>query len=401
MPAHVKKLVISLGIAQCISWGILFYAFAVLLLPMTQDLPLGQTQISFMATLAALVAAFASLPVGRRLDQGRHLRLMMSGSIIGALSCLLWSWAHSAIALYLAAIFMGLAQASTLYEPVFAFLLKYFPEDKQRHKAMMQVTLIGGLASTIFLPLTSLLVEALGWRGAVQVLAFFLLFPSLIYWYWQKKTAILPSEVNDVSPSMPSRSLQALPLDARLILITLLLIFLVNGIVHTTLTTHLPSALQSWGLSAFAASWAVGMMGAMQLVGRLFLPLYLEACQHRSLLFAPLSALALILAIISFLTDHPLSWFLLALVGISSGLLTLLRPTVVSTLFDVQIFGRVNGLLAMVYQLARAGGPVGGSWVVTSQGGYSSLFIILAGLLVFAALLSVTLRKSQGAKALA
>jgi predicted MFS family arabinose efflux permease len=383
-----------LGIAQCISWGILFYAFSVLLPPMASNLALSHSALSFMATLSALVAAGVAVPLGRRLDGGGHLRMMMLGSLLGALGCAVWSWSSTTLGLYSASILIGLAQASTLYEPVFAFLLYAFPAEKERNPAMMQVTLIGGLASTVFLPLTTFLIQILGWRGALQALAFFLLIPVGIYYYWEgkRKPDALHGPVKSSGPRLRFEW-NVFPSEAKKMLMILLPVFLINAIVHTSLTTHLPSALQSWGFGAYAASWAVGVMGAMQLLGRLGLGQYLGFLKHGPLLLVPLTLIALALVLLTLTSHLSATWILLGLIGASSGLLTLLRPTVVSRLFDIKIFGRVNGILALSYQLARAGGPIGGSWIYEATGSYRPLFWALSIMLFLAASLSYLLKR--------
>lgn len=72
-------------------------------------------------------------------------------------------------AFYLVWAGIGLAMAATLYEPAFAVVARWFTAGRDR--ALLLVTFAGGLASTIFLPLTGWLVDGQGWRGALVVLA--------------------------------------------------------------------------------------------------------------------------------------------------------------------------------------------------------------------------------------
>jgi MFS family permease len=64
---------------------------------------------------------------------------------------------------------MGVAMAATLYEPVFVVVTK--PWRERRDRALTAITLMGGLASFVFLPLAQALIDALGWRSALLVLA--------------------------------------------------------------------------------------------------------------------------------------------------------------------------------------------------------------------------------------
>jgi MFS family permease len=93
---------------------------------------------------------------------------MTLGSALGSVLLLAWASVENLWVLYLAWIGIGLAMAATLYEPAFAVLAKWFERGLAR--ALLLVTLAGGLASTIFLPLTAWLVGAQGWRGALLTL---------------------------------------------------------------------------------------------------------------------------------------------------------------------------------------------------------------------------------------
>jgi hypothetical protein len=48
---------------------------------------------------------------------------------------------------------LGLAMAAVLYDPAFAVLAVWF--DRRRRRAMTMLTLVAGLASTIFVPLAT------------------------------------------------------------------------------------------------------------------------------------------------------------------------------------------------------------------------------------------------------
>src|SRR5262249_35665878 len=63
----------------------------------------------------------------------------------------------------------GLVLAATLYEPAFAVLVGWF--EHRRDRALLILTLAAGLASTIFVPLATWLLERQGWREALVTLA--------------------------------------------------------------------------------------------------------------------------------------------------------------------------------------------------------------------------------------
>ncbi|WP_181958167.1 MFS transporter, partial [Nonomuraea mesophila] len=65
---------------------------------------------------------------------------------------------------------LGVASAMVLYEAAFAVIVAWF-DATRRARALLAVTVVAGFASSIFLPLTGLLVEVYGWRPALVALA--------------------------------------------------------------------------------------------------------------------------------------------------------------------------------------------------------------------------------------
>jgi hypothetical protein len=100
---------------------------------------------------------------------------MTAGSLIGVLSLLAWSQARELWQLYAVFVPLGVAMALTLYEPAFAILASWFARRSPR-RALTVLTLFGGLASTVFTPLATWLLDIQGWRGALVTLALIVLF---------------------------------------------------------------------------------------------------------------------------------------------------------------------------------------------------------------------------------
>ena len=63
----------ALSVTETVSWGILYYAFAVFLLPMREELGFSTAQLTGAFSLALLISGIAGLAVGRYLD-GRSPR---------------------------------------------------------------------------------------------------------------------------------------------------------------------------------------------------------------------------------------------------------------------------------------------------------------------------------------
>ena len=159
----------TLAVTETASWGVLYYAFAVFLVPMQEEMGWSRAAVTGAYSLGLLVSGLAAPLVGHWLDRHGPRGLMTIGSTAGAALLLVWASVEDLLVFYLVWVGIGLAMAATLYEPAFAVLAKWF--ERGRARALLLVTLAGGLASTIFLPLSAWQVEAQGWRGALFALA--------------------------------------------------------------------------------------------------------------------------------------------------------------------------------------------------------------------------------------
>jgi MFS family permease len=84
---HDARLVGWLSLAQLISWGSVFYLFALIMVPVEQTFGITRTQSSLGFSLALLIEGALAFPVGRWIDRG-HERLVMTGASILTGVCL-------------------------------------------------------------------------------------------------------------------------------------------------------------------------------------------------------------------------------------------------------------------------------------------------------------------------
>src|SRR6478609_3575276 len=92
-PLYDRRLVGWLSLAQLITWGSVFYTFALLMEPVERELGLSRAQSSLAFSLALLAEGAFAYPVGRWIDRGHERAVMTGGSLLVA-ACLLL---HSAV----------------------------------------------------------------------------------------------------------------------------------------------------------------------------------------------------------------------------------------------------------------------------------------------------------------
>lgn len=154
--------VLWLGLAQLISWGITYYLIGGFGDAMIADLGWGRGAVYAGFSVALLVMALASPQAGRWIDRHGGRRVMAAGSVLNAAGCLALAASHDRWVYYAAWLVLGVAMRLTLYDAALARIA-----GAGARRAMAQITLLGGLASTVFWPLGHWIAGRVGWRGAV------------------------------------------------------------------------------------------------------------------------------------------------------------------------------------------------------------------------------------------
>ncbi|MER6616618.1 MFS transporter [Streptomyces xantholiticus] len=373
----------ALCLTQITSWGIVYYAFPVLLSRITADTGWSTGATTGAFSLALLVSAAAGVPIGRILDRrGPHL-VMTAGSVLAVLAVLAVAAAPNLPAFYAAWAVAGTAMAATFYHPAFAALTRWWGPDRVR--ALTIVTLAGGLASTVFAPLTAALSEHVDWRATYVVLAGVL--------------AVVTVPAHAVAlraPWPPAPQPQDLDLSAgdnetarSRSFVLLAIAFTLSGFSMYAVVIGLVPLLEERGASPTAAAWALGLGGAGQTLGRTLyatLATRTTVTTRTAALIGLGGATTVALALVP--GPIPLLVLLSVLAGVVRGNLTLLQATAVTDRWGTTHYGRLSALLTAPATIAAALAPWAGAALAGPLGGYGGLFLTLGGSSFAAALLA-------------
>ena len=169
--ARWRQVVGALALTEIVSWGILYYAFGVLVSPMQAELGWSQGVLGAAFSLGLFVSALLALPVARWLEHRGPRALMTCGSCAGVVLILAWSRVHQPLAFFALFAALGFPLATVLYEPAFAAVIALLGAGRRTDLALLFLTIVAGLANTVFVPLTQWLVDEHGWRAALRILA--------------------------------------------------------------------------------------------------------------------------------------------------------------------------------------------------------------------------------------
>ncbi len=366
--ADAARLVWPLSVAQLVSWGTLYYGFTLFLEPMEADLGLARTELTGALTVGLLISGVCSIPVGALVDRGYARQLMTGASLAGGVLLLAWSQVQTSAQFFVIWAGLGVVLAGALYEPAFAVLVRTLGERGRR--GIASLTLIGGLASTAFIPLTYALIEQFEWRMALVALALFnIVIAAPINFF----TLAGQSKLGSTERGRERTGPVLVAAMRRPVFWWLTIAFTAAICSISAVVFHIVPMLSERGYALALVVSAVSLIGPAQVAGRFIVTLIasklglgLTGCVAFGF---PVAAFAIILlAPESFWT---IACFAIAL-GIGNGVLTILRATSIAEIFGAQGYGAINGAIAFPVTVARALAPSLAALIWAASGGYDT-----------------------------
>jgi MFS family permease len=345
----------TMAIAQVISWGTLFYSFSLFVVPMEESLGWSRPLLNGALSLGLLSSGIVAFPVGAWIDRHGGRGVMTLCTLAGGLLLCAWAQVATPWVFYLIWVCIGACMAGVLYEPAFAVITAVFGPDARR--GITALTLVAGFASTVFMPLTQLLIGVLGWRNtllALGALNLALCLPLHALFVPGTTASHLPEMLKDDAPPAPAlRSL----LRGR-VFVGLAIWFTAYNAAQTAFIFQFVPLLATWGVETAAILTSVAIIGPMQVAGRIVLMCFSARLETREIGIAvtvllPASVLALL-----FFPHTLLSLGLVAtLYGAGNGIMTIVRGIAVSDLIGRTHYGAMNGALTVPTNVAKALAP--------------------------------------------
>lgn len=370
-PAASLPVTLAAGGNQLINWGISFYMPGTFARAIAQDTGWSSAHIYLGLTLAMLMMALLSPWVARLLAHFGGQRVVVCGTLLIAVGCLLMSVIHTLFGWYIAWMITGIGMRLALYDGLFAVLVNLY--GQRARVTISRVTLAGGLASALFWPLGAALLTVTDWRGAL-----------LVYGLLGIVSALLLMRLpNQKLPPVPAR--RAAPVsvhDRRTGLLYAALIALVTFISNGT-STHLPEFIAAHGLPvAVGMLWGVGQTGAR----------FLEVASGSALTPIKLTLLTSFFIPLCFalgISSTHITWaaggFVLGY-GAINGLTTVFKATLPLQLFAAEDYARRTGVLLIPAQVLAAASPFAYAWLNHRLGINGSLMLSAALALIVAGL---------------
>ncbi len=364
-----------LAAGQLIAWAGLYYLFAALLLDWERETGWSKPQLTLALALAVLASGLAAPLAGRLIDRGHGARMMGLGTALGGVLVMTLAAVPSLWLFTLVWILIGLCQATALYEPCFALVARAIPGSARR--GITIITLIAGFASAISFSGAAMLANLTEWRVAALVFgAAVILVAAPASW----AGARLIEGRGLSAPPAPASTGSAPPIAARGAVFWLLAAaFPMMGFNHGMVLNHLLPLLDSRGMEHGLAVLAASLIGPMQVAGRVAM---MTVEQRVSTLFVTLTSFGgVVLAALLLLASSGTSTLVFAAVilqGATYGLISIMKPVIISEMMGPDGIARIMGWMALPYLASFALAPFLGA-VIWTLGGYDLVLAAAAG----------------------
>jgi len=373
-----------IGTTQTLAWASSYYLPAILADPIAAGLGVPKPVFFGCFSASLLLQAALGPMIGKAIDRhgGRDVLVLSNLVLAAGLGWL--ALAQGPVGLAGAWVLLGVGMALGLYDSAFATLTALY--GLEARGPITGITLIAGFASTVGWPLSALLNDGFGWRGACLGWAALNLFICLpMNRVLIPRPAVLP-------PGAAAKPAAPAPANGMAVLA---FVFGAVGFVTGAMAAHLPRLLELAGASATAAIAAAALMGPAQVAARLFefgvlKRLHPLVSTRLALLMHPLGA-----AFLGMLGGPAASVFAL-LHGAGNGLLTISRGTLPLALFGAAGYGLRQGIIVAPARVTTAAAPLLFGLLMDAIG--TGALVVSAGLSL-AALAALALLRVQPAAA--
>lgn len=382
-PDGSRRVVIALGSAQTLAWASSYYLPAILAAPMAEEFGIPSSWVFAGFSAAMLLSAVLGPAAGRAIDLRGGRDVLTLSNLVFAVGLLLLALAQGTAMMAVGWLVIGVGMSMGLYDAAFATLAGLY--GRAARSPITGITLIAGFASTVGWPLSALMEDAFGWRGAC------------LGWAALHLALGLPLNRLLVPPAPPPEKQQAAAeAEAapapRFAMPILAFVFAATWTVAGAMAAHLPAMLQAAGATTALAIAAAALIGPSQVAARL-----LEYALVRRIQPITTARLATL--------GHPLGAAVLLAVGgvaapvfavlhgMGNGVMTIVKGTLPLAVFGPAGYGARQGLLTAPSRFLQALAPFAFG-VLLERAGVEVALTVTSGL-TFAAFVALLALKVQ------
>jgi MFS family permease len=378
------------GILGCVAIGAMF-SLPVFLIPIEQNTGWSRTGISSAMTIGFLAMAFGSMGWGTIADRFGPRMVVLTGSILLALSL---AWASRATSLVEFQVVFGLLVGiaiAAIFAPIMATVMGWF--DDHRSLAVSLVSAGMGMAPLTMSPFAALLISQYDWRSALLIIAGIVAVVMIPISFLVRRPPALAKTAS--SPLADDEGVPDMTVGAALRSPQFLILLVTNFFccaTHSGPIFHTVSYAITCGIPAVAAVSIYSLEGLAGMGGRIGFGLLGDKFGAKPVLVIGLLVQAF--GAFGYYFSSNLSEFyaIAAVFGFTYAGVMPLYSVLARENFPLPMMGTIIGGFSMAGGLGMATGPLLGGWIFDNTGDYGWLFIACFGLGIGAFLIAALFR---------
>lgn len=372
-------MVALLGVATIVAYGASYYAYGALIDPIRAATGWSQTGLGAVFSLVLAIGGVGGAAGGRLADQLGTRVAFGVAAVLGGGAIAAASYASSLVGFAVAyATGCGVVGALAFYHVTQPAAIRLGADEPAR--AVVRLTLLGALASPIFVPLTAWLAQLLGWRGCIRLEA--ALTAAVLI-----AAAVLVDPRRTRAPARADR--RSVPAALRRAWRTAgvrrwLAASLVAGAAVDVILVYQVPAMVAAGLPMAAAAAAGSVRGLAQVGGRLVLtPALARLGTVRTIVWTMVCAAVGVLCLLA--AGHLIVAFAFSvLAGAAIGAISTLQGIHTNELVGGEDLALLMGGQQAVFAVGSAVGPVLAGALIGATHSYSTVVLTAVACLLAA-----------------
>jgi MFS family permease len=382
-------IVLVCGLTLLVAFGVRL-SFSVFFVVLLDDFAWSRANTALIFSINMLVFAIFSTPAGMALDRWGVRRVFGIGAGLLGLGLLLSSRVQSLPQLIITyGIIVGLGITILGLGPQASVISRWFV--RRRGMAIGLAFAGTGVGAMVLIPVTAVLVSAIGWRGAYMALAILALamIPAIVYFLRLSPARIgLYPDGEKPSPHYPQETDASTPGGWKMAEVVRspafwLVILASLGAIGPLrmLTVHQLAAIESAGVDRLFAATIIGLTGAIATLAFIFWGSLSDRIGRRvAYLLGSLCMLMAIIILGNLGGSSSTGWLFgyALMLGLGEGSRSLLVTAVASDLFPGNALGAVNGAVGSAFGAGAALFPWLAGRIFDQSGSYTSAFQLAA-----------------------
>lgn len=379
------RLIGVLAVGQVVSWGTGFDMLAILGPRIGQELAIANEVVFAGLTVMMTISALCGPLLGRTLVRRGAAPVLVAGSLLFTAGFVVLAFAGGVISYVLGWVVMGLAATCGLTTAAHTAVVERVGAESGRSLTLLMV--FTGLSAAVFLPVTTVADQHLGWRGTLLVygcLQIFVLLPLYVFVLPGRRTSNTPGTSKNAPVSTS-------PVDTRRAFLLLAAMTTLSAFTAFGFSPLLPLLLVHAGASQSLAVQLAAVRSVLAIMAR---GLDFLLGKHGNPFVTCMIGLGMLLAsfvlLLVFAPAMPAFIGFIIFFGFGAGVLTVSRAVLPLAVFSPEQYGLQAARISLPQNLAIAVAPVIFT-LALDRGGVAAMLTIAAVLISISFLLLIVL----------